>query len=68
VQGAARAIDFYKAAFNAKELVRMPAPGTATARALLRIPLDTSGMSPRIVPPKELRKRAEAAMGGQGQK
>jgi hypothetical protein len=26
VQGAARAIDFYKAAFNAKELMRMPAP------------------------------------------
>ena len=37
VQGAAGAIDFYKAAFNAKELMRMPAPGGRVGHAQIRI-------------------------------
>ena len=37
VQGAARAIDFYKAAFNAKELMRMPAPGGRVGHAQIKI-------------------------------
>jgi PhnB protein len=139
VQGAASAIDFYKAAFKAKELMRMPAPGGRVGHAQIKIGDShimlsdespdmgargpkTLGGSPVMlylyvkdvdavvaqavavgakllhpvkdqfygdrsgaledpfghiwhvathkedVPPKELRKRAEAAMGGQGQK
>lgn len=34
---AARAIDFYKAAFNARELVRMPGPGGKIMHAEIRI-------------------------------
>ena len=37
VQGAASAIDFYKAAFKAKELMRMPAPGGRVGHALIKI-------------------------------
>ena len=37
VQGAASAIDFYKAAFNAKELMRMPAPGGKVGHAQIKI-------------------------------
>ena len=37
VQGAAGAIDFYKAAFNAKELMRMPAPGGRVGHAQIKI-------------------------------
>jgi hypothetical protein len=48
VDGAARAIEFYKQAFGAKELMRIPAPGTsstATARAPSRTPSATAGTS-----------------------
>ncbi len=37
VHGAARAIDFYKVAFNAKELMRMPAPGGRVGHAQIKI-------------------------------
>jgi PhnB protein len=37
VDGAARAIDFYKEAFGATELMRMPAPGDRIGHAELRI-------------------------------
>ena len=37
VQGAASAIDFYKAAFKAKELMRMPAPGGRVGHAQIKI-------------------------------
>ena len=37
VQGAAGAIDFYKAAFKAKELMRMPAPGGRVGHAQIKI-------------------------------
>jgi PhnB protein len=37
VQGAARAIDFYKAAFKAKELMRMAAPGGRVGHAQIKI-------------------------------
>jgi hypothetical protein len=37
VQGAARAIDFYKAAFKAKELMRMAMPGGRVGHAQIKI-------------------------------
>ncbi len=37
IDGASRAIDFYKRAFGAKELMRMPAPGDRVGHAEIRI-------------------------------
>jgi PhnB protein len=37
VDGAARAIDFYKRAFGAKELMRIPAPGDRVGHAEIKI-------------------------------
>ena len=37
VKGAARALDFYRSAFGAVELVRMPGPGGAVMHAEIRI-------------------------------
>ena len=37
VKGAAAAIDFYKKAFGAKELLRMPAPGEKIGHAEIQI-------------------------------
>jgi len=37
VDGAGRAIDFYKRAFGAKELMRLPAPGDRVGHAEIRI-------------------------------
>jgi PhnB protein len=37
VKGAAKALDFYKRAFDAAELMRMPAPGGRIAHAEIRI-------------------------------
>ena len=37
VDGAARAIDFYKRAFGAKELMRIPAPGERVGHAEIKI-------------------------------
>jgi PhnB protein len=37
VQGAANAIDFYKSAFKAKEVMRMPAPGGRVRHAQIKI-------------------------------
>ncbi len=37
VQGAANAIDFYKSAFKAKEIMRMPAPGGRVGHAQIKI-------------------------------
>ena len=59
VQGAARAIDFYKAAFNAKELMRMPATGGRVGHAQIKIGDSHIMLS---------RRRAEAVMGDKGQK
>jgi PhnB protein len=37
VDGAARAIDFYKRAFGAKELLRIPAPGDRVGHAEIKV-------------------------------
>jgi len=37
VQGAANAIDFYKSAFKAREIMRMPAPGGRVGHAQIKI-------------------------------
>jgi PhnB protein len=37
VDGAARALDFYKRAFGAKELLRIPAPGDRVGHAEIKV-------------------------------
>ena len=37
VEGAARAIEFYKQAFGAKELIRIPAPGDRIGHAEIKV-------------------------------
>ena len=37
IRGAARALDFYKKAFGAKELMRFPAPGGKIGHAEMKI-------------------------------
>jgi len=54
VKDAARAIDFYKAAFNAKEVMRFPAPGGRVGHAEIKIgdsPIMLADESPQMGAP-----------------
>ena len=61
VKGAARAIDFYKQAFGATELVRMPGPGGTIGHAEIKIG-DSPIMLADEVP--QMGYRSPAALGG----